>query len=115
MVSTTKPLQPIHKDLCGPIKVLSIEELSEKSWTLIVIRYDHGTELNDSNIMTIYTKYGVDHNFSAPRTHQQKGVSERKNRSLLVKKSLWISQRMKTFIRSCIGNENKEIELTRET
>ncbi|XP_021759157.1 uncharacterized protein LOC110724067 [Chenopodium quinoa] len=49
---------------------------------LIHLRSDHGTEFENSKFDEFCTEYGIDHNFSAPRTPQQNGVVERKNRSL---------------------------------
>ncbi|XP_021717826.1 uncharacterized protein LOC110685579 [Chenopodium quinoa] len=49
---------------------------------LIDLRSDHGTEFENSKFDELCTEYGMDHNFSAPRTPQQNGVVERKNRSL---------------------------------
>ncbi|GAB2297521.1 hypothetical protein Dimus_038476 [Dionaea muscipula] len=49
---------------------------------LILIRTDHGTEFENSNFDDFCRKNGIDHNFSAPRTPQQNGVVERKNRTL---------------------------------
>ncbi|XP_021767741.1 uncharacterized protein LOC110732131 [Chenopodium quinoa] len=49
---------------------------------LIHLRSDHGTEFENSKFDEFCTEYGMDHNFSAPRTPQQNGVVERKNRSL---------------------------------
>ncbi|XP_021732310.1 uncharacterized protein LOC110699127 [Chenopodium quinoa] len=49
---------------------------------LIHLRSDHGTEFENSKFDELCTEYGMDHNFSAPRTPQQNGVVERKNRSL---------------------------------
>jgi len=49
---------------------------------LICLRYDHGKEFENSSFIDFYNEHGVDHNFSAPRTPQQNGVVERKNRAL---------------------------------
>ncbi|XP_070018048.1 uncharacterized protein [Nicotiana sylvestris] len=49
---------------------------------LASIRSDHGTEFKNSKFAKFCDKYGIDHNFSSPRTPQQNGVVERKNRTL---------------------------------
>jgi len=49
---------------------------------IIAIRSDHGGEFQNEKFSTFYEKLGIFHNFSAPRTPQQNGVVERKNRSL---------------------------------
>ncbi|KAJ9544445.1 hypothetical protein OSB04_024152 [Centaurea solstitialis] len=46
-----------------------------------VIRSDNGTEFKNSTIEDYLTSVGIIHNFFAPRTPQQNGVVERKNRS----------------------------------
>ena len=47
------------------------------------IRSDHGTEFENSTLDKFCMENGTSHNFSAPRTRQQNGVEERKNRSLV--------------------------------
>ena len=49
---------------------------------LKAIRSNHGTEFENSKFAQYCDYHGVDHNFSAPRTPQQNGVVERKNRTL---------------------------------
>ena len=43
---------------------------------------DHGIEFENSEFLNFCNQNGVFHNFSAPRTPQQNGVVERKNRTL---------------------------------
>ena len=45
-------------------------------------RSDHGSEFNNASFITYCMEHGVSHNFSAPRTPQQNGMVERKNRIL---------------------------------
>ena len=47
------------------------------------IRSDHGTEFENSTLDRFCMENGTSHNFSAPRTPQQNGVVERKNRTLV--------------------------------
>ncbi|XP_021714891.1 uncharacterized protein LOC110682855 [Chenopodium quinoa] len=49
---------------------------------LIHMRSDHGTEFENSKFDEFCREQGISHNFSAPRTPQQNGVVERKNRTL---------------------------------
>ena len=49
---------------------------------IIAIRSDHGVEFQNEKFITYCEKLGIFHNFSAPRTPQQNGVVERKNKSL---------------------------------
>jgi len=46
------------------------------------IRSDHGGEFQNEKFINFCNKLGISHNFFAPRTPQQNGVVERKNRSL---------------------------------
>ncbi|KAG7971980.1 hypothetical protein I3843_07G162000 [Carya illinoinensis] len=55
---------------------------NEKGYTISSIRSDRGKEFVNKNIETFCDENGFVHNFSAPRTPQQNGVVERKNRSL---------------------------------
>jgi len=55
---------------------------NEKGCNVISIRSDHGGEFDQFKFNNFCDEYGIDHNFSAPRTPQQNGVVERKNRSL---------------------------------
>ncbi|KAJ9544415.1 hypothetical protein OSB04_024122 [Centaurea solstitialis] len=48
-----------------------------------VIRSDNGTELKNPTIEEYLNSVGITHNFSAPRTPQQNGVVERKNRTIV--------------------------------
>ena len=118
-ISTSRPLELIHIDLCGPMRVQSrngsryvcviVDDYSRYTWTLFLsskdetfdefivlvkqvqnkinhqlaaIRSDHGSEFDNSSFIEFCREHGVSHNFSAPRTPQQNGVVERKNRTL---------------------------------
>ncbi|HEY5234640.1 MAG TPA: DDE-type integrase/transposase/recombinase, partial [Rhabdochlamydiaceae bacterium] len=48
-----------------------------------MIRSDNGTEFKNHNLELFCLKQGISHQFSAPRTPQQNGVAERKNRTLI--------------------------------
>ena len=55
---------------------------NKKNLKIISIRSDHGGEFENKEFELFCDKHGIEHNFSAPRTPQQNGVVERKNRSL---------------------------------
>ncbi|CAM8956208.1 unnamed protein product [Rhodiola kirilowii] len=59
-------------------------KLAERKFSLKVksIRSDHGTEFENGQFTDFCSDQGIDHNFLAPRTPQQNGVVERKNRTL---------------------------------
>ncbi|PNY05239.1 retrotransposon-related protein [Trifolium pratense] len=55
---------------------------NEKGTTILKVRSDHGGEFENEPFEMFCEKYGILHEFSSPRTPQQNGVVERKNRSL---------------------------------
>ncbi|WJZ90882.1 hypothetical protein VitviT2T_009997 [Vitis vinifera] len=55
---------------------------NEKGFSITCIRSDHGREFENFDFEEYCNKHGINHNFSAPRTPQQNGVVERKNRTL---------------------------------
>ena len=55
----------------------------EKSDVIFKVRSDHGKEFENSEFKTFCEDHGFTHQFSAPRTPQQNGVVERKNRTLV--------------------------------
>ena len=56
---------------------------NEKSLKIVSIRSDHGGEFQNAQFEEFCEEHGISHNFSAPRTPQQNGVVERKNRFLV--------------------------------
>ncbi|XP_070026701.1 intracellular protein transport protein USO1-like [Nicotiana sylvestris] len=62
--------------------LISVSQLCDRGNQLASIRSDHGTEFENAKFAEYCDENGVDHNFSAPRTPQQNGVVERKNRTL---------------------------------
>lgn len=55
---------------------------NEKGYTILTIRSDHGGEFDNHAFDDFCNENGYEHNFSAPKTPQQNGVVERKNRTL---------------------------------
>ena len=55
---------------------------NDKELKISNIRTDHGKELENESFAKFCDDLGIGHNFSAPRTPQQNGVVERKNRTL---------------------------------
>lgn len=55
---------------------------NEKDMKITSIRSDHGGEFQNEEFDNFCEELGIQHNFSAPRTPQQNGVVQRKNRSL---------------------------------
>jgi len=59
-----------------------IQVQSEKELKILKVRSDHGGEFENEPFEIFCEKHGIIHEFSSPRTPQQNGVVERKNRSL---------------------------------
>ena len=55
---------------------------NEKGYAINNIRSDRGREFDNNDITSYCEENSFSHNFLAPRTPQQNGVVERKNRSL---------------------------------
>ena len=55
---------------------------NEKGFTISCIRSDHGGEFENIDFEDYCNEHGINHKFLAPRTPQQNGVVERKNRTL---------------------------------
>ena len=56
---------------------------NDSRWNVKRIRSDNGTEFKNSIMKELCSEKGFTHTFSAPRTPQQNGVVERKNRTLI--------------------------------
>ena len=86
IISTKNPLDVLHMDLFGPFRVASLAgnlyARFENGCYIKSIRSDHGGEFQNARFERFCEKHGISHSFSAPRTPQQNGVVERKNRSL---------------------------------
>ena len=55
---------------------------NEKGLNIVSVRSDHGGEFKNESFEIFFEENEIHHNFFAPRTPQQNGVEERKNRSL---------------------------------
>ena len=54
---------------------------NENGYSISSIRNDHGKEFENLGFDTFCNENGISHNFSTPRTPQQNGIEERKNRT----------------------------------
>ncbi|GKB17066.1 retrovirus-related pol polyprotein from transposon TNT 1-94 [Tanacetum coccineum] len=116
----TEVLHTLHMDLCGPLRVQSIngkkyilvivDDYSRFTWvkflrskdetpvfvinllkqlqvglnkTVWFVRTDNGTEFVNKNLTDFYESVGITHEKTVPRTPQQNGVVERRNRTLV--------------------------------
>ena len=100
MISTSQCLELLHVDLMGPTRTESLggkryrekseanEKMEimckrlqiEKGVPIVKIRSDHGKEFENARFESFYEKDGIKKEFSVPKTPQQNGVVERKNR-----------------------------------
>jgi len=69
-------------DAFSTFKKLARRLQNTKNNNIGSITSDHGGEFQNEKFSKFCEKMGILHNFSAPRTPQQNGVVERKNRSL---------------------------------
>ena len=65
--------------------------MKKKSYSISSIRIDHGKEFENLGFNAFCGENGISHNFFAPRTPQQNGVVERRNRTLeeMARTMLW--------------------------
>ncbi|GKB70994.1 retrovirus-related pol polyprotein from transposon TNT 1-94 [Tanacetum coccineum] len=77
--STHSKLELIHIDLCGTMRV---ESINGKKYTLKV-RTGHGIKFKNAILKAYYEKLGIMQQFSIARTPQQNSVVERRNRTLI--------------------------------
>ena len=72
-----------HKsDIFKCFKTFSKRIRNQFSLKIITIRSDHGGEFENEKFEEFCNKKGITHNFSFPRTTQQNGVVECKNRTI---------------------------------
>ncbi|GJU22006.1 retrovirus-related pol polyprotein from transposon TNT 1-94 [Tanacetum coccineum] len=93
--SSKRRLQLLHMDLCGPMRVESIngkkyvlvivDDYSRYTWTHVLrtVRTDKGTEFLNKTLYAYFVKEGIRHEMSIARTPEQNGVVERQNRTLV--------------------------------
>ncbi|GJT23088.1 retrovirus-related pol polyprotein from transposon TNT 1-94 [Tanacetum coccineum] len=116
----TEVLHTLHMDLCGPLRVPSIngkkyilvivDDYSRFTWvkflrskdetpvfvinllkqlqvglnkTVRFVRTDKGTEFVNKNLTDFYESVGITYEKTVPRTPQQNGIVERRNRTLV--------------------------------
>ncbi|KAI3697969.1 hypothetical protein L6452_31076 [Arctium lappa] len=67
----------------GPIKSFILRIENQTNQKVKVIRSDNGTEFKNLDLNTFCEEKGIERQYSAPRTPQQNGVAERRNRTLI--------------------------------
>ncbi|KAL8147637.1 hypothetical protein AgCh_005094 [Apium graveolens] len=94
MTNITEPLQLLHMDFFGPVNVMSmprkkydlviVGDYSGYTWVLFLHSKDEAPDMITDHINKIELEAGgISRQFSAPRTSQQNGIVERKNRTLV--------------------------------
>ncbi|GKB32077.1 putative ribonuclease H-like domain-containing protein [Tanacetum coccineum] len=97
LVPSTEPkLELLHMDLCGPMRVESINDEAPNmiinfinqvqrnlKAQILKIRTDNGTEFKNEKLRLFYAKLGIVHHTSIARMPQQSGVVEHRNRTFV--------------------------------
>ncbi|GJU89553.1 retrovirus-related pol polyprotein from transposon TNT 1-94 [Tanacetum coccineum] len=82
--TNTEVLHTLHMDLCGPMRT---ESINGKKYVLVIVddytRFDNGTEFVNKTLDGWFESVGISHETSVPRSPQQNGVVERRNRTLM--------------------------------
>nr|GFB80957.1 hypothetical protein [Tanacetum cinerariifolium] len=73
VLNSRKSLHLLHMDLCGPMRIASINGK----------RTNKGTEFKNQVLKEYFDTVGISHQMSSVRTPQQNGVVERRNRMLV--------------------------------
>ncbi|GKD03062.1 retrovirus-related pol polyprotein from transposon TNT 1-94, partial [Tanacetum coccineum] len=80
-------LHTLHMDLCGPMRVQSI---NVKKYILVIVddysrhvRTDNGTEFVNKDLTAYYESVNITHEKTVPRTPQQNGIVEQRNHTLV--------------------------------
>ncbi|GJT32468.1 retrovirus-related pol polyprotein from transposon TNT 1-94 [Tanacetum coccineum] len=79
-------LNLLHMDLCGPMRVASIngkKYILKSTSPVISVRTGRGTEFLNKTLNAFFKEEGIEHQTSTPRTPEQNGVVERRNRTLV--------------------------------
>ncbi|GJV33556.1 putative ribonuclease H-like domain-containing protein [Tanacetum coccineum] len=84
-------LNLLHMDLCGPMRDETPEVLKDfltmiqrnLQAQVISVRTDRGTEFLNKTLHAYFKEEGIEHQTSTPRTPEQNGVVERRNRTLV--------------------------------
>nr|GEV56725.1 hypothetical protein [Tanacetum cinerariifolium] len=80
----TKPISSVNQPLQSPILKTFITGIEKQlSLKVKVIRSDNGTELKNYDLNQFCGMKGIKREFSVPRTPQQNGIAEMKNRTLI--------------------------------
>ncbi|GJW43246.1 retrovirus-related pol polyprotein from transposon TNT 1-94 [Tanacetum coccineum] len=79
-------LNLLHMDLCGPMRVASINRkkyMLKSSSPVISVRTNRGAEFLNKTLNAFFKEEGIEHQTFTPRTPEQNGVVERRNHTLV--------------------------------
>ncbi|GKE21891.1 retrovirus-related pol polyprotein from transposon TNT 1-94, partial [Tanacetum coccineum] len=79
-------LNLLHMDLCGPMRVASIngkKYILNLQAPVICVRTDRGTDFLNKTLHAFFKEEGIEHQPSTPRTPEQNGVVKRRNNTLV--------------------------------
>nr|GEV67072.1 ribonuclease H-like domain-containing protein [Tanacetum cinerariifolium] len=95
---TINKLVKATKNETSPILKTFITTLENQlSLKVKVIRSDNGTEFKNSNLNQLCGMKGIKREFSVPRTPQQNGIAERKNRTLIEAAKTMLADLLHTY------------------
>ncbi|GKA01404.1 retrovirus-related pol polyprotein from transposon TNT 1-94, partial [Tanacetum coccineum] len=84
--SSKRRLQLLHMDLCGPMRVESIngkKYVLRTSTQVRTVRTDKGTKFLNKTLHAYFAQEGIEHQKSIARTPKQNAIVERRNRTLV--------------------------------
>ena len=74
----------VSKDETNEVLIIMFKKMmNETSSSIAGIRSENGTEFTCKEVEDICEEKGIHHQVSAPRTPEQNGIAERKNRTLI--------------------------------
>nr|GEY71968.1 retrovirus-related Pol polyprotein from transposon TNT 1-94 [Tanacetum cinerariifolium] len=76
-------LHLLHIDLCGPMRIASINGKRYILSPVIILRTDNGTKFKNQVLKVYFDSIGISHQMSSVRTPHQNGVVKRRNRTLV--------------------------------
>ncbi|GKF24716.1 putative ribonuclease H-like domain-containing protein, partial [Tanacetum coccineum] len=79
----SRNINPHMSKSSGVIHTTSVSRPQLKSYQVITVRTDRGTEFLNKTLHAYFKKEGIAHQTSTPRTPEQNGVVERRNRTLV--------------------------------
>nr|GEU81460.1 hypothetical protein [Tanacetum cinerariifolium] len=83
VLNSKQRLHLLHIDLCGPMRVASINDFFRLQALVIIVHTDNETKFKNQVYKEYFDSVGITHETSAAKTPQQNGVVVRRNRTLV--------------------------------